>query len=199
MLPTPAAIDCSSNSALTGALRLANASDSHSVVNSPSRGSGLSGGSIFPRSSDNHSLPNLRPSTNRNSRPSSSANVWRVMACGSCSRGCTTKLPVMPRWATRVVACPEPVEGPARGNSRYLARRPTSLTVQPTTEEASSPAEGCLTVLAQPMSAPVMVRPARPDRRRLRRTLSTSGSSGIAKPYDSTSAPCPHLSVIARK
>ena len=80
----------------------------------------------MPRSPVSHSLPNLRPSTKRSSRPSSSENTWRVILWGGSARaGCTTRLPVMPRWATRVEAgCPEPVEGPAKWKQQVLGAAP---------------------------------------------------------------------------
>ena len=157
-----------------GALRRARAVASHSTVKSSLSGSGERVGSTSAGSAVSHSLPNLRPSMNRSSRPSSRWKVWRVRGGGGRWAGCIAKSPVIPKWAIRVAG-----GWPVRGNSRYLARRLTPAMARPATAAVRASGDGRLTQLGQPMAARVMARPGRLARIRLRRTFSTSGSSGI--------------------
>ena len=158
-----------------GACRPANDAASSSVVKSASNGSGLRAGNTSDRSAASHIFPNLRLSTKR-----SFALVVQQEGVASQGIGGFATAPALRGGRSypdgrrkRRRLC---LKGERR---RYLPRRSTPSMVRPGSISTNSAAEGRLTVLAHPTRATMMVRPGRPARTRVRRTPSTSGSSGI--------------------
>src|SRR5487761_2433498 len=123
---------------------------------------------------ETNSSPKVRGSTKRSSPPWAKVNTtWVCLGLGSLGPFARSSWPLMPRWITRCVALSSPT-------TRYLPRRSTDLTLWPSTRERNS-----LAVLWRRTIRPLVTAtdftflPTR-SRASDARTVSTSGSSGIA-------------------
>src|SRR6476659_7798399 len=122
--------------------------------------------------------PNVRGSTYRTSRPSSSEKTTCVCrARGSPAERASRSCPDIPRWITRAW---DGASKPSRSTTRNLPTRRVSRTTCPCTATTNASGDGARrTARSRPTSTPTSVRPRR-TASRSRRTTSTSGSSGIA-------------------
>ena len=111
--------------------------------------------------------PNRRTSRSSSTRPSSSAHHARTY--GSSSPGRSRSTPVIPRWTTSS-------RSSSSASSRYLPRRPTASMRAPAANGADANfGDGCphASVIGAPATSGSSCR----------RTVSTSGSSGIARQH----------------
>ena len=118
-------------------------------------------------------LPNLRMSRKRSSRPSASSRTSRTYGSSGVSAGTTNSWPVIFRWIVSAAS-------PDRSTTICLARRPTASTRRPATASANASGVCVRSVRAHEQRAPTIVAPTMRGRRS-RATVSTSGSSGIAR------------------
>src|SRR5471032_1445187 len=180
MLPTPTSVFWSSRAALIGVLRPLRRAASAAPSKLSSRGSGprpLNALCLETPSVATSSIrPKRRASLKRTCQPSSSSKTtwsWRSNGCSAALlASCRVMRPDMPRWTIRVWPLSSRI-------SRYLARRSMPAIVRPSTFWANFAGSGtrrsrrrwCSFVMRWPT-----MRGIRP-----RRTVSTSGSSGMKR------------------
>ena len=117
--------------------------------------------------------PKVRGSTNHISLPSSRCITTCVCGGRSAPAAATSTCPLMRRWI--ITSSPE-----SSGSSRYLPRRLAARIVVSVIPWMTASGDVRRTVRWRPTSTPLMRRPTA-NRSSPRRTVSTSGSSGIGQ------------------